>query len=43
MTFIVLEHRRVLPTPKEVLHDLLEEETSTDLTKKLRDASTGAA
>jgi len=39
---MVLKHRRPLPTPKEAMHDLLEEGTTTSLTKELGDASTGA-
>ena len=43
MILMVLKHRRPLPTPEEAMHDLLEEETTTGLTKELGDASTGAA
>jgi len=43
MILNVLKHRRPLPTPEEAMHDLLEEETTTSLTKELGDASTGAA
>jgi uncharacterized membrane protein YgcG len=43
MTLMVLKHRRPLPTPEDAMHDLLEEETTTGLTKELGDASTGAA
>jgi len=43
MKLMVLKHRRPLPTPKEAMHDLLEEETTSGLTKELGDASTGAA
>jgi len=43
MILMVLKHRRPLRTPEEAMHDLLEEETTTGLTKELGDASTGAA
>jgi hypothetical protein len=43
MILMVLKHRRPLPTPEEAMHDLLEEDTTTGLTKELGDASTGAA
>jgi len=43
MILMVLKHRRPLPTPEEAMHDLLEGETTTGLTKELRDASRGAA
>jgi hypothetical protein len=43
MTFIVIKHRRPLPTPEKAMHDLLEEETTASLTKELGDASMGAA
>jgi hypothetical protein len=43
MILMVLKHRKLLPTPEEAMHDLLEEETITDFTKELGDASTGAA
>jgi len=42
MILIVLKHRRLLPTPKEAMHDLLEEETTASLTKELGDESSGA-
>jgi len=42
MILMVLKHRRPLPTPEEAMHDLLDEETTTGLTKNLGDASTGA-
>jgi len=43
MIFMVLKHRRHLPTPEEAMHDLLEEETTASPTKAVGDASTGAA
>ena len=43
MILIILKHRRLIHTPKEAMHDLLEEETTASLTKELEDASTGAA
>jgi len=43
MILMVLKYRRPLPTSEEAMHDLLEEETTTGLTKGLGDASTGAA
>jgi len=43
MILMVLKHRRPSPTPKEAMHDLLEEETTASLTKELGDASMGAA
>jgi len=43
MILMLLKYRRPLPTPEEAMHDLLEEETTTGLTKELADASTGAA
>jgi hypothetical protein len=43
MIFMVLKHRRPLPTHEDAMHDLLEEETTIDLTKELGVASTGAA
>jgi len=43
MILMVLKHTRPLPTPEEAMHDLLEEETTTSLTKELGDVSTGAA
>jgi len=43
MIFMVLKHRRPLPTPEEAMHDLLEEETTASFTKELGDASTGAS
>jgi len=43
MISMVSKHRTPLPTPEEAMHDLLEEETATGLTKELGDASTGAA
>jgi hypothetical protein len=43
MILLVLKHRRPLPTPEEAMHHLLEEETTTGLTKELGDAYTRAA
>jgi len=43
MILMVLKYRRPLPTPEEAMYDLLEEATTASLTKKLGDASTGAA
>jgi len=43
MVLMVLKHRMPLPTPKEAMHDLLEEETTASLTKELGDTSMGAA
>jgi len=43
MILMFLKHRRPLPTPEEDMHDLLEGETTTGVTKELGDASTGAA
>jgi len=43
MILMVVKHRRPLPTHKEAMHDLLEEETTASITKELGDASTGAA
>jgi len=43
MIWMVLNHRRPLPTPEEAMHDLLEEDTTASVTKKLGDASTWAA
>jgi len=43
MILMVLKHRRLLPTPEEAMHDLLEEETTASLTKELGDTSTWAA
>jgi len=43
MILMVLKHRSPLPTPEEAMHDLLEEEATTSLTKELGDASTEAA
>jgi hypothetical protein len=43
MILLVLKYRRPLHTPKEAMHHLLEEETTTGLTKELGDASTWAA
>jgi hypothetical protein len=42
MISMALKHTRPLPTPKEAMHDLLEEETTTDRIKELGDASTWA-
>jgi len=39
---MVLNHRRPFPTPEEAMLDLLEEETTTGLTKALGDESPGA-
>jgi hypothetical protein len=39
MIFMVLKHRRPLPTPEEAMHVLLEEETTASFTKELGDAS----
>jgi hypothetical protein len=43
MMFMVLKHRRPLPTPEEGMHDLPDEETTASLTKELGEESMGAA
>jgi len=43
MILMVLKHRTPLPTPKEAMHDLIEEETTASLMKELGDASMEAA
>jgi hypothetical protein len=43
LILVVLKLRRALPTPKEAMHDLLEEDSTTGLTKELGDTSTWAA
>jgi hypothetical protein len=42
MILMVLEDRRPFPTPKEAMHDLVEEETTASLMKELGDISTRA-
>jgi hypothetical protein len=43
MILIVLKHRTPFPTTEEAIHNLLQEETTTGLTKELGDATTWAA
>jgi len=40
---MILQHRRPLPTPKEAMHDLLDEDTTASLTKAVVDPSTEVA
>jgi len=42
MILMVLQDRMPLPMPKEAMHDLLEEETTANVTKQLWDISMGA-
>jgi len=42
MILMVLNRRRLLPTPEEAMHDRSEEENASSLTKELGDASMGA-